>query len=779
MTNTPEKETKSRFQPYDQDVSLLIRWLKSLREAMKRPANITFAALLIGIGATCIIGPASAFWEVLLKAAIGSVTAEKPESDMVKTVRIVIGFAIICLGVLVLFRKKGAAAPARVQDPPKDAEDTPGEISGRPPSKALEPRPGAGSLAAINPELPLYIEIPKSDGSFTGTIHQGNPDKAYPLPSLKLEKQVQPIHGKTWTLAQLMEAILRFKRDDLAAFDERVQLDVGQHLYDQTLGRLPNRDQSALKKGIEPSIRILTDDEWIAGLPWALLTDGGVFRATTGWSIAVCQRQAEGDIELPPSPRMLVVAPEPPALKRPTRSEDHLEELEDLLSSSDRRLSRGGNLDVAKTWEDFLRLVDDVQPQIIYYYGHGVGDQRVTRLVFETGPDRTPIEKPVADFALCLRRIKRPPLLAYINCCLGDAGGYLGAGFQLCDFIPAVITNRTVAEVPIAQAQAMTLWKHILLQAIPPHTAVVNLYAEMDLNLLTTRDYRWITPVLHAHYRQWKAEAPKRRDRITQDPHWHLKIDRVNQYNAVVAQTLLMLRERKPKSIVFVWYGQEGQGVETFHERLLVELQEELKSIYVHQVCPRWPEHFPENYHDAFSDILTEALKVNTVEDIPARLRNESHGRPTLLYVRHEPVRSRQLINPQSLKWYVRWWDQKLAPLLEKKQFALLTVSFLVSNPQAFLEYMEEEKIEEMNAQKTVFWLLDEMEKIAKRELLLFLQTHNIDLLADSRDKILEKILKKTGGNYDQTVEQLRNIWREVYSVPDESTTETKKTFDY
>ncbi len=273
--------------------------------------------------------------------------------------------------------------------------------------------------------------------------------------------------------------------------------------------------------------------------------------------------------------------------------------------------------------------------------------------------------------------------------------------------------------------------------------------------------------------------APERRP---SDPHWHLKIDRVKQYNSVIAQTRLMMREQKPKSLAFVWYGQEGQGIEIFHKRLLVELREDLTNAFVYQVRPRWPEHL-ENYHDAFSDVLTEAFGVNSPEDIPARIRSESHGKLTLVYVRHEPVRSTQLINPDSLKEYVRWWDAEFVPLLEKKQFAILTVSFLVKNPPAFAEYVEDEAIEELELRRTVFWLLDEMEKVAKKDLLLFLRTHNIDIPRDRKDKVLQKILNKTGGRYEQTIAELQQLRQEVWRADDKIDTPGKKAggkkFDY
>ena len=96
---------------------------------------------------------------------------------------------------------------------------------------------------------------------------------------------------------------------------------------------------------------------------------------------------------------------------------------------------------------------------------------------------------------------------------------------------------------------------------------------------------------------------------------------------------------------------------------------------------------------------------------------------------------------------------------------------------------MKEEKIDELDLKYTVFWPLDEMEKVAKKDLLLFLRTHNIDLPIDQRDRVLNKILDKTGGRYEHTIEELRKIRNEALSAEDMTNGKwkkiAKKIFDY
>lgn len=630
-------------------------------------------------------------------------------------------------------------------------------------------KPGASANFALNTAWPLFIDIKEKNGTYSGRIHQGDRKKGVHIPEMSLGKSVKPVSDSDLLMADIVKAIIEYEFSVLKPIDERALLDVGQYLYAQTLGRLPENVQDRFRNENAIAVRILANDEWIAGLPWPLLADNGIHFSIKGRPIMLCGGTRTAPRELPPCPRLLIIAPKYAGTKD-TQSRDHIRDLEDALSGRDpdQPLVK---IEKAETWTEFEELADTFQPELVYYYGHGTGNKRRTRLDFPSDP------RPVGDFASCLRRLDNPPLIAYINCCQGDAGGFLGAGFQLRDFVPVVITNRTCAEIRVAREQAVKVWTDILLHAVPPDKAVSALYARMNLKHATTADFRWITPVLHADYSQWKAKPAQPSDRLTGDPHWDLKIDRINQYNSVIAQTRLMMREQKPKSLVFVWYGKEGQGVDLFHERLLVELQEELTSALVHPVEPIWPAHLT-NYHSSFGGVLTKEIGVNSVDDIPARLRRKSKGKPILLYVRHQPVIATNLINPESLKKYVQWWDSEFASNLEKNQYALLTVSFIVGNPPAFFDCMAHEAIDLLPLKHTVFWLLDEMENIAKRDLLLFLRTHNINLPEEDRDGILQEILEETGGKYDLTVDELKKLKDRVWRARKKNRPKKKK-FDY
>jgi hypothetical protein len=106
-------------------------------------------------------------------------------------------------------------------------------------------------------------------------------------------------------------------------------------------------------------------------------------------------------VELPPSPKILVIAPQPQGEER-THAEHHLETLERELSSRNRLVKWGQHLQMATAWEKFTDIAQRFQPAVVYYCGHGVSDGNTTRLVFAAARSRKRVEKPVGDLRAIL-----------------------------------------------------------------------------------------------------------------------------------------------------------------------------------------------------------------------------------------------------------------------------------------------------------------------------------------------------------------------------------------
>ncbi|MEZ4866210.1 MAG: hypothetical protein R3C14_33140 [Caldilineaceae bacterium] len=266
------------------------------------------------------------------------------------------------------------------------------------------------------------IEITKQGNTYTGLIHQGNRANAQPLAALNLGANTGiTIKGQAYFLSELTQALISYQSHQLAyLFDERGQLELGHHLYAQTFGQLPEVERRRLHQADAVDVQIVTADEHLSRLPWALLAHNGIFLTTAGWSVVLADQVETLDCELPPSPRILVVAPQPVGVTA-TYAARHLEVLEDRLSSHDHLLAWDRHLKLVETWEEFTQQVKAFAPQVVYYYGHGEGDVHNARLTFATGPGRQLLRVPVADFALQLRNMPTPPCLVYVNCCLGDA----------------------------------------------------------------------------------------------------------------------------------------------------------------------------------------------------------------------------------------------------------------------------------------------------------------------------------------------------------------------
>lgn len=344
------------------------------------------------------------------------------------------------------------------------------------------------------------IEIKQEDNRYIGIIYQNSSIIQY-LSNLKLGEDIPiSIKGVSYKIGDLIRALIGYDQGDLQlAFDERGQFEIGRYLYLQIFSNLPQEIHALLQKVNEVDIRIITQDEHIARLPWILLANNGIFLVTNGWSISISGKIQTVACELPVSPRVLVIAPQPITLG-PTNAKFHIEEIE-------RKFSTGGNLRVACTWKDFNEMIDTFKPQIVYFYGHSIGDIYTTHLFFEDSMNSDEYRKiPASDFALCLRQMEVPPCLVYINGCLTDAGGFMGFGRQLEYFVPAVFSLRTVVRVREAQSQAITILENILAKGMPPHKALTKLCCEMGRLGFSTREIGWMAPVLYRHYDNWYIE---------------------------------------------------------------------------------------------------------------------------------------------------------------------------------------------------------------------------------------------------------------------------------
>jgi hypothetical protein len=588
------------------------------------------------------------------------------------------------------------------------------------------------------------------------------------------------VNGESCRLEEPMDVLLKDDGQNSQPalerfFDEQGQFELGIFLYDQIFRDLSDNERRTLDAADRVDLVIVTSDPFLARLPWVLLVRNRQFLAAGRWSIALALRT---DVlvhlgELPGSPKLLVVCPNPRTAEYcDTQADEHLEELEVALRGRDPGLAQGRRLLVARAWDECRLQLREEQPDALYFYGHGEGDAVKSRLVFVDGANR-PDLRPIAELAHCLAKLDLKPLIAYVNCCHGDAGGPLNVGGQLAEILPAVVTNRTVAFPTQARAQAQRFWEETLLFATAPDQAVRKLYGLIDEPEFTLRNPRWMTPVLYRGYGVWKA-TPVRDASAVLDPYWREKIDREHQFGISFAQSTRMLKDGKPRGVAFVWFGAEGDGMERFHERLNVDLGDMLpEGVKLIEYRPHWPlemrapktnfnpgPSFRQMYAHAFGDI-------HDLRDVAGRVRRTvgADARKTLIYVRHQVITDPDHFNGLLLRQYLMWWDKQLETMLAPGQFCLLGISYQSKNPLQFADAVHHRlDLENLPYQHGLCRILAPLGTIEETHLRDFVRTHKITIPEEGRTDLLRGILERTEGRYDAVIRELEGLVERGYA---------------
>jgi len=68
--------------------------------------------------------------------------------------------------------------------------------------------------------------------------------------------------------------------------------------------------------------------------------------------------------------------------------------------------------------------------------------------------------------------------------------------------------------------------------------------------------------------------------------------------------------------------------------------------------------------------------------------------------------------------------------------------------------------LDDVELSDTAFCLLDELEKISKKDLSEFIKKHNILLPADIKNTVIANILDSTQGDYHKVLDELQDIER-------------------
>lgn len=566
------------------------------------------------------------------------------------------------------------------------------------------------------------------------------------------------------TFEELTHRIINYDLDSPDnIFDGRGQLEIGRHLFAMTAGAMVDEQKRDILKA-KVAVRIVTEDETVSRLPWCLLAESRSFLAADKWSVALSlPRDDCRDYALPSHPRILLVAP-CPIDWTPTGAEEHIVELERLLFGANDEHRGGKDLRRVENWDDFITQLESFKPHVVYYYGHGRGDENSSWLVFKKSGELEADEVPLSNFALALKRLnEEAPLVAYVNCCQGDAGGLLGVSKQLGGFIPAVITNCTTAYVDAARKQAVEILKGLLVERKPPHEAVSAIRINLDKLGLFFRDLRWLTPVLHYGYNRWSCEPTDLADNLNLDFNWRHKLDRGKQFIKIIDRTEWIIGKPGPRAFAFLTFGRKKQGFLDFYRRVEIELPDRISGQWLPLVRPAWPLEFGGNYYQSFSEKICEAFDVTSLHDIPIKFTNERDKVRKFLLLQHKPIELPEegdlpIKHLYRLQKYLQWLSSNFVRIMPNNVFTIIGFSFVVPVPETFRARAKEMLERGLDLEFIRFSILDELAVVTTDELEDFLEVNDLSPPRDSIVATINTIIHKTGGIYEDVVEAVKNI---------------------
>jgi len=558
------------------------------------------------------------------------------------------------------------------------------------------------------------------------------------------------------------------------------QRDLGEYLYKQVWPEEQPDDlmQSGPSGGEIPMhVTILACDDYTARLPWVLMCSGGIFLVDRNIGISVSMRNNAMAIQIGPYVRMLMANPN--SRQADTGAEQHSKDLQGRLSLSnnlwDPQEGPHHDLRFVDTWAGFMEMVKEMKPDVLYYYGHASD----ARLGFPDGP--VPKKRGVTstDLAAFFREEVPEsdwPKIVYINCCRGHQSGSLNLGRQLEDLFPVVVIDRTIAYVEEAQSQATRFFEELLNRRLPPHDAAVYM---CRIPGMSRDSIQWWTPVFYRNYGVFYNRIAVEGD-MWPDKDWSCKIDRTKQYGTIQTAMQGLLRERKCGACAFVWYGETGQGVPKFSERLEIQLPKDLDlKTDVRQdfwaVRPEWPQIDTEK---AFREAICNAFGVKELQEIPAMISRRqldchSHCDRFLVIVSHRTVSAPEDLPSHALRRYLELWDELVIPRLENGQHLLIGISYEAEDC-ALLSSMLESAFSCTRVQKGdpvgrvdevlilshmhQYDLLDSLIQLNVKDIHDILRK-NFPLWKEARLRtVANQIIARTGGHYINTIAELYNI---------------------
>lgn len=393
-----------------------------------------------------------------------------------------------------------------------------------------------------------------------------------PLASLGTMYRVGDAHG----LVALSQLLARGDQAELEQHLRGAALDrAGAALFEaffgdeRTFGPVLRRAFQRAEDGIRLDpirealrVRICTQDPLIHGLPFRAMMYGGLLLVDHGWTFEVSRdEQPSEQREFVPPGSVLIVAPDYEGMP-PIGTDAHVRALTRLFESLAPGFTSTPRFHVVQSFQEVAVAVEGMNPEVVYYYGHGEseGDELFLLLGEGTG-ERIPMR----DFA---RQIKQAaPNVVVLNGCKTGQAGLQSGGHQLLPEVPLVVTNATTAYSRAAGEFALQWLRTWFQDGCDPIEALHDLGGRAS-----TFGFEWLTPIVHANYAVFKTReltvGPA--DLAYLPPEW---LDREEQRARVFGYVSELARDPKRRVLALVGTGCPGNHLELLSKQIIDRIE--------------------------------------------------------------------------------------------------------------------------------------------------------------------------------------------------------------
>ncbi len=240
-------------------------------------------------------------------------------------------------------------------------------------------------------------------------------------------------------------------------------------------------------------LRICTAVPKLLSLPWRLLSWEGYFLADHNWTMELVPAvKVETRVKLTVPCKLLIVAPQYRGMMD-IGTTRHLSALNAALTENLPNWKSELLWREVQTRQQMANALSGMQPDILYYFGHGsVTAGGLPSL--DLGAASDDVDHLLLSDLLRLLQ-GNPPQVVWLNGCMTGAEGFYGAGHQLGQTVPIVISQRTTAFSGHAAQLAQSFFQRFLLDGKEPALALHHLD-----DLYSRTDFQWCTTLFHTSY---------------------------------------------------------------------------------------------------------------------------------------------------------------------------------------------------------------------------------------------------------------------------------------